>query len=78
MPRFHATPTGPVPFTPAEEIARDAEESQDAADRQARSDAELAEQNALAPIRAALLADIDPTPAQLRRLLRYMLKKTGG
>ena len=33
MARFHATAEGPVPFTPEEEAARDAEEAQWASER---------------------------------------------
>jgi hypothetical protein len=81
MPRFHATPTGPRPYTAEEEAARDAEEAADAAERKARADAERARLEAeaaeaveLAPIRAALEADRDLDRAQLRRALRYLFR----
>jgi hypothetical protein len=81
MPRFHATPTGPVPYTAEEEAARDAEEAADAAERKALADAERARLEAeaadaaeLAPIREALAADRDLTREQLRRALRHLLR----
>jgi hypothetical protein len=78
MSRFHVTPTGPVPYTPAEESARDAEEAADAVARQSREQAEARDAESLAPIRAALSADTELSPAQLRRLLRHLLGKIDG
>lgn len=78
MPRFKATPTGPVPFTAAEETARDAEEAADAINRAAADAAAAQETAELAPIKAALLGPDPLTPAQIKRLFRYVLKQNGG
>ncbi len=55
MKRFHATDKGNIPFTAAEETARDAEESKAAADQQAAA--------LLPDKRAALAAAIDAANA---------------
>jgi len=56
MPRFHATSSGNVPFTPEEEIARDAEEAAailtTAAEQQSRRNTESAK--AVSQINTAL------------------------
>lgn len=68
MKRFHATPSGPVPFTPEEEAARDAEE---AAGKEPEDDD-------IADIRDVLRTDRSLTPGQLNRVLQHLLARTGG
>lgn len=75
MPRHHATPAGNVPFTPVEEVARDAEAAQNAVDRAAKDAADATEVSEIDPIKAALLGPDPLTAAQIKRALRYLFKR---
>ena len=64
MPRHHATPHGNIPFTPAEEAARDAEVAKNIAEKQARIAAAADRRTA----RAALLDRLGITEAEAELL----------
>lgn len=75
MSRFHQTPTGPAPYTPEQEAARDAEEAQDALDRAVKDAAAAQEAGEIDPIKAALAGPDPLTAAQVKRALRYLFKR---